>query len=454
MPFWHTVYTTVLFDIDNTLLNTEDFYDAALKFVYLKYFKAHLKFINWSTFKKLYQEARNYTHSNLKNTGSSHNRLLYLQRLLELTGASMDLGLLYKAWNAYWKFVIKHATPYPNVIKVLKRLEEASIKTAVITDNVNIIQYKKLIAHKLENLIDIVVTTEEAGKDKPAINQYLYALNKLESTPEETIVVGNNPATDIAGAHNSGITSVLFDPKNKHPKTDPYPEADMRITNFNELLDILGLSSFHASSHKFLILFDFKGIIIKQASIFNLIKQIIPKHINEMVTFYRQLKLGQITETEFWEKLGQAPEKARKRLFAKMSINESFFRYLQDLRRKFENRIIPVIYTNIPQPWIKPILNHTQLKLFNNVINTSSFKGINKYTSHGFYLVMSKYPQIKSNHIIIFAEDLSTFKPFRFFEQTTKVWLKKRTQKPIAIPTYTVNSIAKGFTLINKLLQK
>ncbi len=58
-----------------------------------------------------------------------------------------------------------------------------------------------------------VITSERAGYKKPSKEIFEYALQQSGYSNQETIMVGDNLLTDIAGAANAGIDSVLFNPK-------------------------------------------------------------------------------------------------------------------------------------------------------------------------------------------------------------------------------------------------
>jgi HAD superfamily phosphatase (TIGR01668 family) len=59
-----------------------------------------------------------------------------------------------------------------------------------------------------------------AKKRKPSPEAFQAALDFMESEPSKTLMVGDRLFTDIIGANNMGIATVLVPPLN--PKTDPF----------------------------------------------------------------------------------------------------------------------------------------------------------------------------------------------------------------------------------------
>lgn len=56
------------------------------------------------------------------------------------------------------------------------------------------------------NCFDFVVTSEEAGVEKPAPEPFELALEKLSALPENTWIIGDNQVTDIEGGKNLKMT--------------------------------------------------------------------------------------------------------------------------------------------------------------------------------------------------------------------------------------------------------
>ena len=80
-----------LFDTDNTLYAYDPAHAAAQKAVREK---VVTKFaISPEDFDKAFKEARRQVKIRLKNTASSHSRLLYLQRMLEIMGLGSQVLL-------------------------------------------------------------------------------------------------------------------------------------------------------------------------------------------------------------------------------------------------------------------------------------------------------------------------------------------------------------------------
>ena len=74
------------------------------------------------------------------------------------------------------------------VLKVQKELKEQRIKTAVVSDLTTHIQLRKMDKLRISKYIDFLVTSEEAGSEKPHAVMFLLALiNEIKRLVKATI---------------------------------------------------------------------------------------------------------------------------------------------------------------------------------------------------------------------------------------------------------------------------
>ncbi len=78
----------------------------------------------------------------------------------------------------------------------------------VITNGPEYSQIPKIEAVNLADFVDHIIIGGQEPEEKPAPSIFRKALDLAGCEPHEVIHVGDNLAADIAGAHNSGITSV------------------------------------------------------------------------------------------------------------------------------------------------------------------------------------------------------------------------------------------------------
>ncbi|HWC66556.1 MAG TPA: HAD family hydrolase [Acidimicrobiales bacterium] len=64
----------------------------------------------------------------------------------------------------------------------------------------------------IEQYFDAVVTSVDVGSRKPRPEMFSVALAALNATADEAVMVGNDPHTDISGAIDLGLTTILFRP--------------------------------------------------------------------------------------------------------------------------------------------------------------------------------------------------------------------------------------------------
>ncbi|MFM1959038.1 MAG: hypothetical protein RL588_555 [Pseudomonadota bacterium] len=81
-------------------------------------------------------------------------------------------------------------------------------RLAVVTDGLGVMQRRKVTALGVETLVDVVVYCWDLGWPKPDPRAYLGAMEQLASTPELTLVVGDNPVHDMAAARAAGLRSL------------------------------------------------------------------------------------------------------------------------------------------------------------------------------------------------------------------------------------------------------
>ncbi len=107
-------------------------------------------------------------------------------------------------------------------------------KIYIITNGFDDVQWIKLKASGLGQYIHDMYTSESIGFRKPSREIFDYALSETKGVAELSIMVGDNPTTDIDGANKAGLFSVLFDPSGTIDA-----DAGVRITHFEELKRLL-----------------------------------------------------------------------------------------------------------------------------------------------------------------------------------------------------------------------
>ena len=198
--------TAVLIDTDNTLYPYEPAHEKGMRAVIDK--AKRVLGIDEDVFRLAFDEARKLIKARLGGTASSHSRLLYMQQTLELLNLKTQLYLALDFEQTYWRTFLASAVLFAGAKEFVQAVRRAGIATAVITDLNTQIQFRKLIYFGLNDCFDYVVTSEEAGAEKPAAAPFELALDKLGVKPETAIMIGDNPVADIEGARNLGLTAI------------------------------------------------------------------------------------------------------------------------------------------------------------------------------------------------------------------------------------------------------
>lgn len=197
----------IIFDTDNTLYAYDHPHLRATAAAEEK--AVRLLGVDAANVRAAFAQAREEVKRQLGKTASSHSRLLYFQRGIEILGRKTQLVITLDLEQTYWRTFLSHCELFPGVREFLMALRSSGISTATITDLTSQIQFRKLIYFGLDDCFDYVVTSEEAGADKPQEASFRLAIDKLGVASEHIWMVGDHPINDIAGAHPFGIATFL-----------------------------------------------------------------------------------------------------------------------------------------------------------------------------------------------------------------------------------------------------
>lgn len=73
------------------------------------------------------------------------------------------------------------------------------------------VQFKKLRASDTLRYFRTVILSEDVGANKPSKAFFDYAMRVTGVDPKATLMIGDNYQTDIVGANNAGLDTLLFD---------------------------------------------------------------------------------------------------------------------------------------------------------------------------------------------------------------------------------------------------
>ncbi len=148
-----------------------------------------------------------------------------------------DESLAQAAVQAHRQFGREAHRLFDDVPDLLSSLKESGIPLALVTNGAADAQRGKLRALDIEHRFDIVVISGEAGIAKPDAAIFRLVIDRLGVEPECIWHVGDNPATDVAGAKAAGIGSVWLNRRGVTLK-DGQQRADLEIRSLLELREL------------------------------------------------------------------------------------------------------------------------------------------------------------------------------------------------------------------------
>jgi putative hydrolase of the HAD superfamily len=148
--------------------------------------------------------------------------------------AGYDDGLVEPAFKVFLQARQK-VTPYHDVAPALRTLRRAGYRLGTLTNGNADVQRLELGA-----LFDFSLTAASVGAAKPDPRMFEEACRLAGVTAAELGHIGDEPGTDLAGAHNAGVTVIWMNRGGQGADPGVFHHAEVR--DMSELLGLLGLN--------------------------------------------------------------------------------------------------------------------------------------------------------------------------------------------------------------------
>ncbi|MGG5316157.1 HAD family hydrolase [Enterococcus sp. AZ072] len=175
---------TVLFDVDGTLLDTE--------YAVIQSFRDTLAIDPAILDEEL--------HFILGIPG--------VKALERYAGSTEEIQNLLELWVKNLNSHMKNVQLFPNVLPVLQNLQDRNYQLGIVTSKLRPDMESTLDSFNLRDYFTKVVTASDTEKHKPHPEPILRAMELLNSSPEETIYIGDS-IYDLQSAHSSQVSFAL-----------------------------------------------------------------------------------------------------------------------------------------------------------------------------------------------------------------------------------------------------
>jgi len=140
--------------------------------------------------------------------------------------------------NALWRPYIQNVRVRKGVREALKYSKIMGLKLGIVANIWSGGMNPVLARLRIEEFFDTTVADMDVGFAKPDSRIFRLALDRLQLAPEQVIMVGDNPKTDMKGAHDLGMGTVRFmrGPNRMQPDC---VQTDFKIRNFSTLTSII-----------------------------------------------------------------------------------------------------------------------------------------------------------------------------------------------------------------------
>lgn len=222
-----TAVDGVLFDIDDTLVDTRAAFGAALAAVAERY----LPHVGAEQHPELLAAWRadangHYARYTRGETGYTDQRRLRAEELQAAFGGTPLGAEGYAAWNAVFEEGFARAwSAHPDAHDVVHALLGAGVAVGALSNASVAYQTSKLERVGLDATVPMLVGVDTLGVGKPDRRVFLEACRRLGTEPARTAYVGDELDVDARAAVAAGLVGVWVD--RPGPRRVPVPDEDV-----------------------------------------------------------------------------------------------------------------------------------------------------------------------------------------------------------------------------------
>ncbi|PSB47333.1 HAD family hydrolase [Chamaesiphon polymorphus] len=128
-----------------------------------------------------------------------------------------------------------HCVPFPFLVETLDKLKQQGYLLGIISNGRGVFQMSAISGLGINDYFDVILISEIEKIRKPQPEIFHRAIDRLGSSAQNSVFVGDNPETDITGAKNARLQAIW---KRNSQWLDP-KDADATIDELNEIPALL-----------------------------------------------------------------------------------------------------------------------------------------------------------------------------------------------------------------------
>ncbi|WP_163536490.1 pyrophosphatase PpaX [Gracilibacillus sp. YIM 98692] len=134
----------------------------------------------------------------------------------------------------------KYVKAYPTVVETIKTLKEQSYQLGIVTTKLTDTAKLGLKITGLADLFEVMIGLDDVENAKPHPEPILKAIDQLQANPMTTMMVGDN-YHDIEAGHNAGVQTAGVAWSIKGRKILEEHEPNYMLEEMSDLLQIVGV---------------------------------------------------------------------------------------------------------------------------------------------------------------------------------------------------------------------
>ncbi len=219
----------VFFDMDDTIYDTSGFATIARR--------AAVKSMVHNGLKCSEDEGYECLMEIVKEKGSNYDK--HFNILTERINGEEDPLIIVNGIITYHNTKFAMLKLEPESFSILLYLKSKNYKVGLITNGKKLKQWEKLVRLGVYPFFDDVVTSEDVGIEKPDVEIFKIAMDRLNVTADTSIMIGNNFDTDIIGACNAGMQSMIINSDITDEQQELLDKRGYTVKKLNNLIDLM-----------------------------------------------------------------------------------------------------------------------------------------------------------------------------------------------------------------------